>query len=101
MGVEEAEGAEFGLCIEGTECRDMECTLWHPEGREIDDRRRHRNRAMRNDMAEFEADVERMVLQQTWFPDHRDCECCHGYMYNCTNPDCVENGECKHVTKAE
>eukprot|EP00397_Hematodinium_sp_SG-2012_P032057 GEMP01034097.1.p2 GENE.GEMP01034097.1~~GEMP01034097.1.p2 ORF type:complete len:102 (+),score=22.29 GEMP01034097.1:148-453(+) len=101
MGVGGAEDANFGICVDGTECIDLECTLWHPEGRDMDDRRRLRRADMRNDMAEFAADVERIVLQQTWFPDYRNCACCHGYVYNCTNVVCVNNGECRHEAKAE
>eukprot|EP00736_Rhodelphis_marinus_P014015 Rmarinus@m.8333 len=37
---------------------------------------------------------EREVLRDEWFPANRDCGCCNGYIYGCTNDVCLSLGVC-------
>ena len=32
--------------------------------------------------------------QDTWFPAHRNCSCCKGYVNACTAPMCLDLGVC-------
>ena len=32
--------------------------------------------------------------EDKWFPDYKDCICCHGYVYNCKEKTCIAMGQC-------
>eukprot|EP01035_Chromulina_nebulosa_P022749 gene22749-29456_t len=66
---------------------------------EADDTISPRFKADANNMSQFEAEIleeerrlisgatsvnERNILQQTWFPDSRNCDCCKGFKYACS-----------------
>lgn len=88
----------MGVCKVGEGCRVVECTMLHPEGRDAEQIQRLQaidGRAnITTDMAQFDEDVERIELEQTWYPGRRDCTCCHGYVYNCADETCVSLGIC-------
>ena len=32
--------------------------------------------------------------EDKWFPDYKDCKCCHGFVYNCKDKTCIAMGQC-------
>ena len=36
----------------------------------------------------------RSLSQDTWYPAHRNCSCCKGYVNACTAPMCLDLGVC-------
>ena len=50
-------------------------------------------------MAEFEKqlnidDDDDSEDEDKWYPKHRNCPCCHGFVYNCKGKTCVSLGQC-------
>ena len=46
-----------------------------------------------NDEFDFPGDEDEQ-LENEWFPAHRDCSCCKGYIYGCKDPTCNMLGVC-------
>ena len=32
--------------------------------------------------------------EDKWFPNYKDCECCHGFVYKCKGETCLSLGQC-------
>ena len=39
--------------------------------------------------------------EDKWIPDYRDCECCHGFVFNCKGEACSDLGQCYCKMKDE
>ena len=39
--------------------------------------------------------------EDKWYPKHRNCPCCHGFVYNCKGKTCVSLGQCHCKTEYE
>ena len=54
-----------------------------------------------NDVEKMMNDEDRAADKETWFPNHRDCSCCKGYVYACTAEVCVQLGICGCTMEGE
>ena len=46
------------------------------------------DKARKEEMEEDSEDEDK------WFPDYKDCKCCHGFVYNCQGETCILMGQC-------
>merc|ERR1712227_296423 len=88
----------IAICHAGSTCRIPRCRMTHPDGRDEEKLLLLQTIGERgnfvSDMAQFERETEQEALRQTWFPDHMDCACCHGYVYGCIDATCILLGCC-------
>merc|ERR1712054_437494 len=105
-------------CKWGRKCHRADCYFFHPEGREIDEQfgyfpqqyqqyppqmgqmygMEHQNYVSEYQMQEeysyIMAQEEEMAKKEEWYPAARNCECCKGYIYGCSDQTCLSLGIC-------